>query len=393
MERSLSAHVIAVISKNVTASQAETILTMLTHNVTNGRIGNNVTITSTSLYLLHLPNDILSAIPTSVMNSGMGEGPDYYSLGSIIGDIANMVFDFLVWVATGGVLLLLAHLVKEGLKAISNLVSTAITAVEAAVDRIVDAFCAMVDWIVCFIRYSLNELLSEKKQEISDSCEQCIYNLNDQVFDAAQDYSANQSDQGKVNSISNSIFNLNIFQCLLVASIIIFAITTAVYWLVPGNFIGSILIGEIINFLVATPLVTAFYFVIDNWGDWVWEMLGDGQTIFWEGVISVVSQLIIAITTYFTNSLFEKDIFALAISIFSVILAVVATQISDLSTGLVIGFTGLAISIASYMVMGMIPSSALSNPFWKAIIKISAIASIAIAGLSVTSIIAKNVND
>ncbi|MCX6651583.1 MAG: hypothetical protein NT131_08030 [Methanomassiliicoccales archaeon] len=68
-----SGHVIAVISKNVTAAQAEAILTKLTHNATGARIGNNVSVSSASLYLLHLPNDILSAIPTFVMNAGMGD--------------------------------------------------------------------------------------------------------------------------------------------------------------------------------------------------------------------------------------------------------------------------------------------------------------------------------
>jgi len=70
---SASGHVIAVISKNVTASQAEAILTMLTHNSAGARIGNNVIVSTASLYLLHLPNDILSAIPTFVMNAGMGD--------------------------------------------------------------------------------------------------------------------------------------------------------------------------------------------------------------------------------------------------------------------------------------------------------------------------------
>jgi hypothetical protein len=110
---SVFGHVIAVISKNVTASQAEAILTKLTHNVTGARIGNNVTISSTSLYLLHLPNDILSTIPTFVMNAGMGEGPNYLDPLGVIGDIAGMAFNFLVWVASGGLLLLFVHLVKE----------------------------------------------------------------------------------------------------------------------------------------------------------------------------------------------------------------------------------------------------------------------------------------
>jgi hypothetical protein len=46
---SASGHVIAVISKDVTATQAEAILTKLTHNLTGARIGNNVTVTPTSL--------------------------------------------------------------------------------------------------------------------------------------------------------------------------------------------------------------------------------------------------------------------------------------------------------------------------------------------------------
>lgn len=39
-----SSHIIAVISKNVTSTQAEAILTKLTHNATGGRIGNNLTL-------------------------------------------------------------------------------------------------------------------------------------------------------------------------------------------------------------------------------------------------------------------------------------------------------------------------------------------------------------
>ena len=177
LKATASGHIIAVISKNVTASQAETILTMLTHNATGGRIGNNVTISSTALYLLHLPNDILSAIPTSVMNAGMGEGPNYYSLGSIISDIAGMVFDFLVWVASGGVLLLLAHLVKEGLKAIGNLASDLWDEVQDAVDAIVGAFWAFVDWAIEFIKNTFNSLIAEPLHNLWESLEAWVFGL------------------------------------------------------------------------------------------------------------------------------------------------------------------------------------------------------------------------
>ena len=145
---SASGHVIAVISKDVTATQAELILTKLTHNATGARIGNNVTISSTAIYLLHLPNDILSTIPTFVKNAGMGEGPNYLNPLGIISDIAGMAFDFLVWVASGGLLLLFVHLVEMGLEAIGNLLAAAAAAVQDAVDAIVDAFNAFIDWVI-----------------------------------------------------------------------------------------------------------------------------------------------------------------------------------------------------------------------------------------------------
>ncbi len=222
---SASAHIIAVISKNVTASQAETILTMLTHNATGARVGNNVTISSTALYLLHLPNDILSAIPTSVMNSGMGEGPSFLDPLDTICDIAGMVFDFLVWVATGGVMLLLAHLVKEGLRAISNLVSTAITAVEAAVDRIVDAFSTFVNWIIDLAKNILTSAIPSSLDISGHSCEishiTSEINSNDTIVTYGSPEAA-----GKV--IANDIANSNLFQIILALCICVFGAITII---------------------------------------------------------------------------------------------------------------------------------------------------------------------
>ncbi|MBI0581755.1 MAG: pre-peptidase C-terminal domain-containing protein [Methanomassiliicoccales archaeon] len=192
---SASGHIIAVISHDVSASETEDILFMLTHNATYGRIGNNVTISSTALYLLHLPSDILSAIPTSVMNAGMGPGPSFPDPLDTICDIAGMVFDFLVWVATGGVLLLLAHLLKEGLKAISKLVSTAITAVEAAVDRIVDAFLAFVDWAIEFIGKTIDVILGP----IVDAIEEMYSDYCHAIYGVMTSVISDFNDDGSVS--------------------------------------------------------------------------------------------------------------------------------------------------------------------------------------------------
>ena len=174
---SASGHVIAVISKDVTATQAELILTKLTHNATGARIGNNVTISSTAIYLLHLPNDILSSIPTFVKNDGMGEGPNYLDPFGVISDIAGMAFDFLVWVASGGLLLLFAHLVKEGLEALGDLASDIWEYVQEAVDAMVNAFWAMVEWVIEFIKSAFNSLIAEPLNNLWESLEAWVFGL------------------------------------------------------------------------------------------------------------------------------------------------------------------------------------------------------------------------
>ena len=187
---SASSHVIAVITKNVTATQAEQILTMLTHNSTGARIGNNVTVSSTSVYLMHLPNDVLSSIPTSVTNSGLGGAPNFFDPLDVISDIANLVFDFLIWIATGGVLLLWVHLVIMGLEVIANLISSAISAIEAAVDVIVDTINAFVDWMVNTISGMLDSKLSsecEEGERTVDSCMQRIAVCSNHAVDEYND--------------------------------------------------------------------------------------------------------------------------------------------------------------------------------------------------------------
>jgi hypothetical protein len=88
-----SAHVVVEISDNVTYSQGESLLHDLTHNSTNARIGNNVTISGSGIYLLHLPSDVLQAVPMQVTNAGLGEGPDYLDLVGVIITLLNCTFD------------------------------------------------------------------------------------------------------------------------------------------------------------------------------------------------------------------------------------------------------------------------------------------------------------
>ncbi|MFA5313528.1 MAG: hypothetical protein WC375_09480 [Methanomassiliicoccales archaeon] len=86
-----SSHIIASLSKTLAGSAAESLLYDLTHNSTGARIDINVTISSNLvLYLLHLPADVLQAIPSYIVNAGLGNMPDYISIGEVLSDIKSI---------------------------------------------------------------------------------------------------------------------------------------------------------------------------------------------------------------------------------------------------------------------------------------------------------------
>jgi subtilisin-like proprotein convertase family protein len=148
---SASGHIIAVISKNMTGAKADELLEMMTHNATNARIGNNVTIESTEiLNMMHLPRDVLAYIPLlGVVNSPTGGIPqDFWGfLASTIVSIADFIWRGIVAVASFMIKLAIA-LGEICLKFVKSLIQSAASFIEAAVDAIVDAFLAFVKWIV-----------------------------------------------------------------------------------------------------------------------------------------------------------------------------------------------------------------------------------------------------
>ena len=283
---SASAHVIAVISKDVTATQAEVILTKLTHNSTGARIGNNVTISSTALYLLHLPNDILSTIPTFVKNAGMGEGPNYLDPFGVISDIAGMAFDFLVWVASGGVLLLLAHLVQMGMGAIGNLLSAAASAVQDAVDAIVDAFMAFVEWVIDLLVSSVEALFSPLIESIESAIESYVQGVNQAFSNAEQDAVAFGSVTSETLNQLYAALTSDLFILMLGIGISIQLLLHAFTILTMGTsflitVLVSVVVGYVVNEIIKSDQFDKFTGSISNGisglYDWMEENFGPGE--------------------------------------------------------------------------------------------------------------------
>ena len=283
---SASAHVIAVISKDVTATQAELILTKLTHNSTGARIGNNVTISSTALYLLHLPNDILSTIPTFVKNAGMGEGPNYLNPLGIISDIAGMAFDFLVWVASGGLLLLFVHLVEMGLEAIGNLLAAAAAAVQDAVDAIVDAFNAFIDWVIDLMVNYLETLFSPLIENIENAIESYGQEVNHAFSNAEQNVVAFGSVSSETLDQLYTALTSDLFILMLGIGISIQILLKTLTVLTMGasfliTVLVSVAVGYIVNEIIKSDQFDKFTGSICNGisglYDWMEENFGPGE--------------------------------------------------------------------------------------------------------------------
>ncbi len=153
-----SAHVIVVISKNVSAAQAETLLYDLTHNSTNGRIGNNVSISTTNIYLLHLPSDVLAGIPMNMENAGFGPGPRYIDLWGGIVSILNFILKAAFFVLTFGIVLTF-YLIDLGMKVIGPMLQQFWNEVKQAVDILVNALQAFLTWAISFVGALIHAML------------------------------------------------------------------------------------------------------------------------------------------------------------------------------------------------------------------------------------------
>ncbi|MCX6651177.1 MAG: hypothetical protein NT131_05940 [Methanomassiliicoccales archaeon] len=344
-----SAHVIAVISKNVTAAQAEAILTKLTHNATDARIGNNVTISSTAVYLLHLPNDILSSIPTFVMNAGMGQGPNYLDPFAVISDIAGMSFDFLVWVASGGLLLLLVHLVEIGLESIGNMLAAAAAAVQDAVDAIVDAFMAFVDWIIDLMVTYLDALFSPIIQSIEDAIISYCEGVNSAYQKAEEDVINFGSVTGETTSQLFSAANANLFIIILGVGIALKIILDAFTVLTAGmTFLLMLLISPIIGYIM-NEVIKAFDYdefvgsiceSFEGLYHWMEETFGPGEDppthvqVAWIAIGCCLN----VVGVFYSLNGFLHDCLGtaidLALGIISTVIGLFATSINSIGLGL-----------------------------------------------------------
>jgi hypothetical protein len=359
-----SAHVIATISKTVTAAQAEWILTNLTKNSAGERIGNNVTISTTSaLYLLHLPNDVLSSVPSLIDNDGLGNMPDYLGITGILSDIGDFLFDSLVFVATGGLLFLLLHLTEIGLKKLRDLIVSAAADVKGAVDEMAKALNDMLDWVVEFIQDTLDSLFGPVVETIQKMGK-------DYCMGVAAASASVSSDIKATNSISDSSKSQllkailgNLFTLLAGVTIIVMVAMTIVSAVTgPFGFLVGIVIGMISSIIMESALnaaMTAIDFVINvsqslndvtmdllTWSGANWSP-GDILSTIIDWLIGMFEFLGTAFIVVCVPKEYQSISNDLALSVAGLILSVYSVGLVDDDASHVVDVVGLMLSLTA----------------------------------------------
>jgi hypothetical protein len=244
-QASSSGHIVAVIEKSMSNTDAENLLYKLTHKAGNAQIGNSVVISQGNIYLLHLPNDIQSRIPYVGLNpSATGDAPNYLSVGAVF----EFVWNCLVSLGTG-LYNLVSSLVQAGINFVCNLWN----AVTAVVTVIVNAYNAFVTWAIEFVQDTVNAMIGSVTSAISN----VLSGYNSQLISSIEKAQNEENITGTVSAATAaevaSALNGDLLSILLTLSIVIDLVTLALT-----------VVTNVFSFLVMTAATIVIAIIIDQ---------------------------------------------------------------------------------------------------------------------------------
>ena len=357
-----SGHVIAVISKNVTATQANAILHLLTHDVDGEPVGNAVAVTSAQLLLMHLPMDVLNYVPlTGLQSSPTGDAPKEL-LGVIFGTVMSAV-DFLVnsIIDLGTFMLDVLVTIAEAVLAFyAGLVQAAADAVRAVVDVIVDAFLAFVDWVIEFATSVFNSLIAPFIDYISDAMHSVYASIKSASISIIADLEGGaQASSGSINEMSRALFGDLLFWIVGISVVVNLAIFAMRGMTLGAGFLISICLTVMAGLVVTNIIGMAAGSydgsapqdgtngVITNWIESIFLQAGKSPTdadqvvgylnSFWCVIELIPAMVLMEAVPGFTAGI------GLAVTIFSIIIGFYAIADHDArlsAVGLVLGVIG-----------------------------------------------------
>jgi len=254
-----SASIVAIVSGNVTGSIALDILDMVTHNST-ATIAMNRTVDPAEFYLLGLPDDVIQAVPIAeIFNSPVSAGPNQG--GYSIWDMMLHVVGTLVqgWIEIVSFFMEVFEAAAEFcLEFITDLVGTIGTVVSDAMQVIIDAFAAFLDWAIAFIQEVVDTVFGPIVDAIVDAVADAIDSFSTGMASAADRVAEDLSIYGSVRSDTTSAL-YHAFFCDLFW--IIFGVSTAITLVITAimalSTIFSFLIGIAVTAILSVVVVNA----------------------------------------------------------------------------------------------------------------------------------------
>jgi len=253
-----SSHIIAIISQNMTGQEAESLLVMMTRNSTDAVIGNFVVMGDTeSIYLSHMPRDVISHIPLlDLESSPLGSVPEGSGLVNFIVTAFNLVYEGFVWMydLMADIASAVVEVGLQVLGALTAAVSDIVDAIANAVDAIVDAFLEFVEWAIEFIQAIVDTVFGPIVDAISDLVDSYCSGVQAALDMAEMDV----RNTGNVSSSSLSMLSDALHGDLYWVLLSISAIVTAVLLLIkPITITFGFLLSLAITFIVAVVVEQA----------------------------------------------------------------------------------------------------------------------------------------
>ncbi|MFA5313530.1 MAG: hypothetical protein WC375_09490, partial [Methanomassiliicoccales archaeon] len=178
---------------------------------------------------------------------------DYWSLGEVLSDMADFLFDSLVFIATGGFLFLWLHMVEEGLEMLCELASDAAETVKEAVDRLVYAFNELINWIIAFIQGVLDATIGPLISSVQQTFESYFDGIMTACLKAENDIEAHGNiTTSSSNSLKDAILNdlfwilLTVLCTISIMNILLSTVTG------PFAFATSLVVSLTISMIIVT---------------------------------------------------------------------------------------------------------------------------------------------
>lgn len=356
-----SAHVIAVISKNVTASQAEAILSMLTRDVNGDRVGNGVSVTSSQLVMMHLPLDVLNYVPlTGVQSSPIGNRPVGWQEA-----VFNSVVDAAEFLANGIIALgtfmldVYVTIAEIGLSFLVKLANDVAQTVKEVAQAMVDTFYAFVDWMVDFVRSAILAPIQSLCEGIWNGLDDWMISLLTLIDNQSMDVEGGAVSQSSaVHGITAYIINSDLVKIIVAIGLAVFIAILCVQPMIsPYMFVIDLVVPIIMMVILgassAFGTISSDFGVVSGLEDLLHSFLGSSLTDVSSVILGMIFGVGGALLEFFTAAVSPKApmIICFLLSVFGGVLAF--WEMTRLANDVEAEMVDIIVSLASLTFSGL----------------------------------------